>query len=309
MKHIINRNLLVVFGLLTIGIITVLNSCKPEVSNVGLGILPKADFTYIADATNPNHLILINKTGTPSIPYWSTSTGGSVQGDSAVVSFVFAGTYTITLYADGQGGIDSITKTVVIAQNDPNACNSPLGFVAGCVSRTWKLQPKASALEVGPSGPGDGSWWGNAIGDTLARSGDFDDRYTFYFDANRDYSFNDNKTFYSDNYLASTTYATLPDNLMYPTCALWQSGNYTYNFIPNAGKAGLGQIQLVGLGAHLGIPKVTNTVETTVPTVASVTYDIISMTTDSNGLGHMELAINTVNTANEWWTFYLVSIN
>jgi len=307
MKQFFQFKLLVVLILLSFSVITVFNSCKPTVSNASLGSLPKPDFTYIVDTANPNHLILINKTSTASIPYWTTSTGASVQGDSAKVSFIFAGTYSITLYAVGQGGLDSVTKTVVIAQNDPNACNSPLGFIAGCVSRTWKLEPKAYTLEVGPSGPGDGSWWGNAIGDTVVRSGDFDDRYTFYFDANRDYSFNDNNTFFSDNYLSGTQYATLPDKQMFPTCTIWQSGNFTYNFIPNAGIKGLGQIQLVGLGAHLALAKVTDAAETTIPTATSVTYDITATSTDANGVERMQLAVHTGGT--EWWTFNLIAIN
>ena len=307
MKIFIHRNSLIVFGLLTLAIITVMNSCKPEVSNVGLGALAKPDFTYIVDPSNPNHLILVNKTTTSSIPYWSTSTGTSVQGDSAKVSFTFAGTYTITLYAVAQGGLDSITKTVVMAQNDPNACLTPLGFVAGCTSRTWKLEPKGGALQVGPSGPGDGSWWQNAVGDTSVRSGDFDDRYTFYFDVNRDYNFSDNNTFFSDNYLSANQYATLPDKQMFPTCTIWQSGNFTYNFIPNAGIKGLGQIQLVGLGAHLALAKVTNAAETTIPTAISVTYDITATSTDANGVERMQLAVHTGGT--EWWTFNLIAIN
>ena len=307
MKIFIHRNALVVLGLLTLGIITIMNSCKPEVSNVGLGALPKPDFTYIVDPANPNHLTLINKTGTPSIPYWSTSAGASVKGDSAKVSFIFAGNYTVTLYAVGQGGLDSVTKTVVMAQNDPTACLTPLGFVAGCTSRTWKLEPKAGALQVGPSGPGDGSWWGNAVGDTLVRYGDFDDRYTFSFNANNDYNFNDNNTFFSDNYLAATQYASLPDKQMFPTCTIWQSGNFKYNFIPNAGVKGLGQIQLIGLGAHLALAKVTNAAETTVPTATSVTYDITATSTDVNGVERIQLAVHTCGT--EWWTFNLIAIN
>ena len=312
MKYFNQRKVWQMVALLTFVIVTIINACKPTVSNPGLGALPKPNFTI--DSIDPNHFLVTNTTSTPCIPYWGTSSGGGklTSGNTDSLHFTFAGIYTVTLYAVSQGGMDSITKTIVVTENDPNACNSglPINFLAGCTSRTWKLEPIAGAMKVGPSGPGDGSWWENVATDpTGARSGDFDDRYTFYFNAAGTYGFNDNGTFFSDNYLSATQYSTLPDAQMYPTCVLWQSGTFSYNFIPNSGKAGLGQIQLVGLGAHLALDKVTNTVETTVPTVPSVTYDIISMTTDANGIGHMELAINTVKTSNEWWTFYLISTN
>ena len=312
MKYFNQRRVLLMVALIAFVGVTIINACKPTVSTPGLGALPKPSFSI--DSIDGNHFLVMNTTSTPCMAYWTTSASGGklASGNTDSLHFTFAGTYTVTLYAAAQGGIDSITKTIVVSQNDPNACTSglPLNFIAGCTSRSWKLAPIAHALEVGPSGPGDGAWWGNAATDPAgARSGDFDDTYTFYFNAAGTYGFNDNGTFFSDNYLSGTQYTSLPDAQMFPTCALWQSGTFNYNFIPNAGKAGLGQIQLVGLGAHLALPKVTNTVETTVPTVPSVTYDVISMTTDNNGIGHMELAINTVKTSNEWWTFYLVSTN
>ena len=311
MKYFNRRKVWLMVALLAFVVITIVDSCKPDVVNPGLGVLVKPSFTI--DSIDPNHFLVKNTTTSPCIPYWTTSStaGKLVSGPTDSLHFTFAGTYTVTLYAAAQGGIDSVTKTIVVSQNDPNACTSglPINFIAGCISRTWKLNPGAGALQVGPSGPGDGSWWQNAAGDVSARSGDFDDTYTFSFNSASTYVFNDNNTFFSDNYLSGSQYASLPDAQMYPTCSLWQSGTFTYNFIPNAGKKGLGQIQLIGLGAHLALPKVTNTVETTVPTVPSVTYDIISMTTDNNGIAHLELAINTVNTSGEWWTFNLVAVN
>jgi hypothetical protein len=225
------------------------------------------------------------------------------------VNFVFAGSYTITLYVAGHGGIDSVTQPVTIAQSDPNACvGTTFGFIAGCTSRTWKLNPAAGAMGVGPSGPGDISWWQNTAGDVTGRAGDFDDTYTFSFNAAGTYVFNDGGDFYSDGYMGTIPYTTQNDQFYTDAQKAWSSGTFSYVFIPGTGAKKLGQIELVGLGAHLGLPKVTNAAETTSgPVATSITYDIISMSTDSDGHSHLQLSVNTGGT--EWWTFNLISVN
>src|SRR6266567_861176 len=90
-------------------------ACKPDTMGSGLGAKPKPDFTIVQGA-NANSVVLINKTPTANIPYWRVvSTGQKFTGDTARMSFVFAGTYNVMLIVDGNGGLDSLVKPVTIA--------------------------------------------------------------------------------------------------------------------------------------------------------------------------------------------------
>ncbi len=294
-------------GSLAILIITVFYACKPDMANSGLGALPKAAFAVVPSTTNPNNLILVNKSSTPSIPYWKTSTGVLAQGDSARVNFVFAGTYTITQYVAGHGGLDSTTQTVTIAQSDPTACiGTTFGFVAGCTSKTWKLNPAAGAYKVGPNGPGDASWWASGLADVATRSCEFNDTYTFSFNAAGTFVYNNGGDFFDDGYMGLKLGACEPTSNYLPNQAAWGSGTFKYIFIPGGGTKSLGQIQVIGLGAHIGIQKVTNGAEINTGVVAtSITYDIYSMSHDPAGFDLMELTVNIGST--NWWTFKLRS--
>jgi len=114
-------------------------ACTPDKMGAGLGTKPKADFVF-ATGASANTVVLVNKSSITSIPYWKVvSTGQKLSGDSAKVNFVFAGTYSVTLLVAGNGGLDSVTKTVTIAQNDPNACNgTAIGFLTGCGTKVLK---------------------------------------------------------------------------------------------------------------------------------------------------------------------------
>lgn len=294
-------------GSLALLIITVFYACKPDVANSGLGALPKPAFTVIPSTTNPNNLVLVNKSSTPSIPYWKTSTGLLVQGDSAKVNFVFAGTYTITLYVAGHGGIDSITQPVTIGQSDPTACmGTTYGFVAGCTSKTWKLNPVVGFYKVGPGAPGDGSWWASGSSDITLRSCELNDTYTFSFNAAGTFVYNNGGDFYDDGYMGYQQNTCEPNSHFTAAQLPWSSGTFQYVFIPGAGSMSLGQIKVVGLGAHIGMQKITNDAETAGgPVATSVTYDITSMTHDPAGFDLMELAVHTGGF--EWWTFKLRS--
>src|SRR5215471_524555 len=119
--------------------------CKPDNTFSDLGAKPKADFA-IVNGPNANTVILVNTTSSPAVAHWfQYSTGQRVDSkDSATMHFTFAGTYSATLVAAGNGGLDSVSKNITISQNDPNACNgTAIGFLTGCGTKTWKLNPAA----------------------------------------------------------------------------------------------------------------------------------------------------------------------
>jgi len=289
-------------------ILYIFYSCTAN-NDFNLRAKPKADFSVVTSSTDPNTVILVNTTSTPAIAHWfQYSTGLRVDNkDSAQMHFTFAGTYSVTLVAAGNGGLDSVTKQVTIAQNDPNACNgTAIGFLTGCGTKTWKLNPDAGAYKVGPSGPDDGSWWANTAGDVTSRSCEFDDTYAFTFDAAGTFVYDNQGDFYPDGYMGDNGGSCESNSLFTSVQQPWGSGNFHYAVIPNAGVKGLGQLKVIGLGAHIGLQKVTNSGEITSGPVNSITYDIVSMVhSDLGNVDMIKLAVYMPS--NYWWTFTLRS--
>lgn len=301
----LNIKTILIAGLL-LAMAAAFHACRPDMVGSGSGTKPKADFAIVPGAS-ANSVILVNKSSIASIPYWKVvSTGQQLSGDSAKVNFVFAGTYNIMLIADGNGGIDSVVKPVTIAQNDPNACNgTAIGFLTGCGTKTWKLNPAASAYQVGPSGPSDGSWWSSGAGDVPARSCEFDDTYTFTFNAAGTFVYDNKGDFYADGYMGANG-NDCESNTQFTTVQKpWGSGSFSYTMTEKTGTKKLGQLTLSGLGAHIGLQKVTNGGENSSGPVTSITYDIVSMTHDPGGFDLLTLAIYMPS--NYWWTFTLRS--
>jgi len=282
-------------------------SCSPDKNDGELGALPKADFEVI-QAAGSNTVTLINKTNMPSIAYWTLSNGQKIQGDTVRTNFTFAGTYTATLLVAGRGGLDSVSKTVTISQNDPTACqdeNNPQAFLAGCTQKKWRLMPSAYAEMVGP-GPGSGEWWGNPAGDVAGqRACEWNDEYIFSFDAPGTYQFDNKGDFYDDGYMGNANYSCGTSSQLSGNQKLWDSNTFSYRVTP-AGNGARAKLTLVGRGAHLGMAKVQNGGEITGgPVNDSVTYEILSMT--HNPAGYDVLVLSLEAGSGVWWTYTLRS--
>jgi hypothetical protein len=296
---------------------TLFFGCKKE-ATLKLGASPTAGFDAII-GTDGHTVTLVNKSNMATIPYWAApdiNLGyGDLQGDSAKVNFIFPGTYTIKMLVVGQGGVDSLTKTVTTTSPDPNACSSTtaLGFLASCTQKTWKLNPAAGAIAVGQYA-GDGGWWASGSGDVTLRSCMFNDEYTFKFNKAGDFIYNDHGDFWTDGGTGWPGGAGCYNSTQYSADQqAWGSGNFHYVIIPGAGVKGLGQIKLIGLGAHFALQKPINGTDApNVVTATSVTYDIWSMQHISDLSGTYDLLTVTLHYGNwsptdGWWTYTLRS--
>lgn len=284
-----------------------LTACTGNEGPDSLGKLPKANFS-ITKGKTPNDVVVENETSGPSIPYWSTSNGLKAKGDSAHFHFIFKGDYTITLAAVGNGGIDSTSKKASIKQNDPDACQGTVqGFIAGCSDKTWKLNPAAYAEMVGP-GPGDGSYFGNSPGSvTGVRACDFNDTWTFSFNGKGDMSYDNKGDFFEDTYIGNGNSVCGTNSELSDIQKPWASGHFHYQIIPGAGvKPEYGQLKVIGLGAHIGLPEAVNGTQNTTGPVKSITYDIIGMEHE-NGYDLLTLTIDVSPDGSLWWTFTLRS--
>jgi PKD repeat protein len=281
--------------------------CRPEKNDGELGALPDANFDIIQTAGS-NSVKFVNRTTMPSIAYWNISTGQTATGDTVNTSFTFAGTYNVTLRTVARGGLDSVTKTVTIAQNDPTACQSPTNvqaFLAGCTQKKWRLMPSAYAEMVGP-GPGDGSWWGNPAADvTASRACEWNDEYIFKFDAAQGtYQFDNKGDFFDDGYMGLSNFTCEPNANLTGLQALWGLNTTTFKYaVSPAGGGNRAKLTLIGKGAHVAMAKVQNGGEFTGgPVNNSITYEILSMTHEA-GFDKLVLTIQAGNGV--WWTFTL----
>jgi PKD repeat protein len=314
MKHNIKKTIWLKAGIGLMVIASMFYACQPDVVNPGLGTKPKADF--VATVAADGHTVLLaNKSSVASMPYWQATDlnlgYSDLKGDSVKINFIFPGNYSVKMLVAGTGGLDSITKTVTTTSADPNACaqTTPLGFLASCTSKVWKMNPAAGAIKCGPNA-GDGSWWSNGTADVALRSGFFNDTWTFTFDKAADFVYDDKGDFYDDGYIGTVfSNSTHPSSQYTAAQKTWGSGSFHYAVIPGTGVKGLGQIKLIGLGAHFGVPKSVNGSESpTGPTATSVTYDIWSMQHVSDATGTYDLLMVTLQyMSGGWWTFTLRS--
>ncbi len=279
-------------------------SCKYDVRDM----LPKpaASFTVTPVAGVPNKYVL-SSTSQNAFRYdWDKGGTGYVQGKQVdTVYFPYMGTYTVKLFVFGHSGVDSSSQVITVAANDPTACvGTQLGFITSCTSKKWKLDPTAAAYKVGP-GPNDGSWWSSGLGDVAGRSCEFNDEYIFTFSAARTFTYDNKGDFFGDGYLGDNTGTCQPSSNYTTVQKPWGSGTFTYVFTPNAGVAGLGQIKVVGLGAHIGLQKVRNGSEVTSGPATEITYDVLAATHDPAGYDLLTLGVAIG--APGWWTFRLRS--
>ncbi len=304
--------------LMIISILSVWVACRPDAgAPKGLGARATPDFAVANSSSNANTVYLVNKSSIADIPYWSVSwTVGSTNlnqkfsKDSASLYFPFAGTYAlnVTLLVAANGGMDSVTKTVnvTIAQNDPAACQGSLqGFIASCSQKVWELAPVGYAEEVGPT-EGSGAWWGNGGAEPgTDRICDFNDTYTFVFNATGSFNFDNKGDFYADTYIGNGNSDCENNSVLSAAQKPWASGNFTYN-VASGGSAGLGQLTVNGLGAHIGIAKVQGdgaNDNTAAPSATSITYDILSM--GHNASKNYDSLILSTKTSYGAWTYEL----
>ena len=299
MKHTSKNNF--IYGGILLLFAVFANSCKYEVKD--LIAKPVASFT-VSPAGVPNKYILTS-TSTNSFRYdWDKAAGsGFVQGKAVdTVYFPYLGNYTVRLQVYGQSGMDITSQVISVAANDPTACmGTPLGFITSCTSKKWKLDPTTAAYKVGP-GPNDGSWWSSGAGDVTGRSCEFNDEYVFVFSAARTFNYDNKGDFYGDGYLGDNTHTCQPSSNYTAIQAPFGSGSFTYSFTAGTGVAGLGQLTVIGTGAHIGLQKVRNGGEVPTP-ASSITYDVLAATS----AGGYDLLTLGVNFGPGWWTFRLRS--
>jgi len=157
----------------------------------------------------------------------------------------------------------------------------------GDLKGTWKLDPAAGSLGVGP-GKGDVSWWASDATTATTRACLFDDEYVF----NADGSF--------ENKLGDETWIEPWQGIAAEACATPVAPHDGSAIASWSFDEAAGTVTITGKGAFLGLSKVHNTGQLAAPAdaVASITYPVEF----SNG--GMTATIDIDYTAG-WWHFVL----
>jgi hypothetical protein len=167
-----------------------------------------------------------------------------------------------------------------------NSCD-PCLTVSPELIGTWKLKAEAGSLAVGPA-QGSAQWWFNPLSDVTTRSCLFDD--SLKFDANGTLT----------HYMDGSTWLEAWQVVNGDTCGTPVAPHdgttnapfsYSYN-------SATGELTTLGVGAHVGLAKVTNSGELTSPLNApsSITY-LVTLSNNNNTM------TADINFGVGWWRF------
>ncbi len=168
-------------------LIFVMFGCEPyEVDDIELGQAPMGSFTFEILADNPNQVRFVSAATDAFLIGWNFGNGSSSNLPIDTATFLFAGEYEVTMTAAGRGGSASSSQTIVIAQDDANACSNEtlLALVGGCTteaSKGWTFSFNSGAISVGPD-PGSSEWFISAAGGLVPEQ--YDDTFVFKIEEN-----------------------------------------------------------------------------------------------------------------------------
>jgi PKD repeat protein len=270
MKKIQSIQYFFAFALLTF------SACKPQVdATLDIGSPPVAAFD-ITPTANANKFTLTNKSVGAFQQKWDL--GDGTTADSSVVLAVYPrkGTYKVTLNAFGKGGMGTLTKDIVVAQDDASACTGNIKLLTNCGTKRWKLAPEEGSIWVGPDASFATTWWGIPAGDVPKRPCMYNDEYVFSADG----------TFKLDN--KGDFWADDEGGTVFPGALGLSIGCHPTSALPAAYKAwgdtgdrkftvNLTEIKLIGLGAYIGLYKAGNGILASTPQ-PTMTYTIKELT-------------------------------
>ncbi len=285
------KNLL--FNLLLLSL--VFTSCEPEVDEkVSLGEAPTSvsfEFTDIGE----NTFRFMNTTPETFIHQWDFDNGLTAEGEEVEMQFSSAGTYDVTLKAFNDGGFASTTRSVTVTEDLGVPCTpgSVYEQLTDCSSRTWTLDDGAGTFFVGPN-PNE-TWWESGEDEAAARPCAWNDEWIFSADGTMIYDAKGD--IWAEDYMGFA-FECVGEGELADMFQPWTSGEHSFEFIPGS----VNQILLTGLGAYIGLPKVTNNEEVGSP-VSSNLYDIVEIFQD----GDKTIMLLEIAIADGIWRFRLKS--
>lgn len=254
----------------------VFSACEPTIEDkTDIGTPPDPSFDILGGST-PNEFTLVNTTVDAFITQWDLGDYGKQEGATVDVIIPFIGTYDVTMTTFNKGGHASLTKTITVTQDDPNACIGNLQLLTNCSEKTWTLLQDEAALIVGPNLTE--VWWNNSANDVIDRACHFNDRFTFR--ESGEFEYDNQGDFWADDDGSGNIYpAELgitvgchPSEDWPEAFKAWDSGLHAFSLTNNS-------LTVSGEGAWIGLYKVGTAGEVAVPQ-SSITYTIGELTAD-----------------------------
>lgn len=271
-------------------------SCDPSVEDKQSLGAPPSNVTFNITETGVNTFQFENTTGGTFIHQWQFGDGLTGEGTTLEHTYTKAGTYDVQLTAFNDGGFAIGSQQVTVLEDLGIDCETfPfLEQLTNCDSKVWKLDDGEGALFVGPD-PGE-TWWQSAEDEGTSRPCAWNDEWIFFEDGTMIY---DTKgDLWAEDYMGFD-FECVSDGDLGDVVAPWASGNHSFEMLESEG---VFQIALQGLGAFIGLPKVINGAEVTLP-VDGITYDIVEITND----GTKDVMLLEINFGPGIWRFRLKS--
>ena len=272
-------------------------ACEPEVDDaLPLGTPPTSVTFTITPTGEFNTFKLSNTTPGTFIHQWTLGNGQASEGHEVEVTYQLAGDYEVTLKAFNDGGFGESSQSITVTEDAPIPCTagSIMEFVSNCDTKTWKLLPDAGAYWVGPDA--STTWWSSPADAVSERPCAFNDEWIFKSDGTMIY---DTKgDVWAEDYMGFN-FECVADGQLPGDVAAWGGGTHAFAVME---VGGIEQLQTIGTGAFIGLPKAANGAEVGFP-VNEVTYDII----EKGSNGGEDYMILEVNYTVGLWRFHLVS--
>jgi len=291
------KNILNPFAIMLCAVIMLI-SCEPQIDDkISLPPAPSAAEFTIEQLPEDNSYRFVSTTEDGFLYGWDLGDGTTVSGPEATATYVAAGVYIVELTVFNSGGHVTSTQSVIIENDlviEEGPCDegSLKEWLSNCDQKTWRLNPAAGALLVGPVGLTE-TWWqidDNAIAE---RPCAFDDEWIFFEDGTMIY---DTKgDIWGEDYMG-IDFMCVDESELGSAISAWGSGEHAYTAIGN-------ELALIGLGAYIGLPKATNGAEVNMP-VSGITYTVTSQSADADG---NDLMVIQVNYGGGIWQFTLVA--
>ncbi len=270
MKKIQSIQYMIAFAFIT------LMGCKPQVDDkIDIGPLPTAAFD-ITPTASPNKFTLTNKSVGTFLQKWDLGDGTTADSNVVLAVYPRKGTYKVTLNAFGKGGMGTVSKDIVVAQDDVSACTGNIKLLTNCGTKRWKLAPEAGSLWVGPDATFGTTWWGIPDLDIPKRPCMYNDEYVFSADGT--FTYDSKGDFWADEEGGSPYPAAMGLSIgCQPTSAVPAAYKAWVESTPKKFAVTATDIKLIGVGAYMGLYKVANGALAPTPQ-ATVTYTIKELT-------------------------------
>jgi PKD repeat protein len=253
---------------------------------------PVASFQYEISDDNFLEVTFTNYSQNATSYMWDFGDGNTSTEEDPVHVYAEADDYTVKLTASNAAGTSADFSTSITV-TDPDEAYK---ILTGEESKTWKLFREGTSMSLGPDETNPAGWWEGLQNDG-ARPCLYQQEIVFHFDGT--YEFKDNGMFWGEFGVFDGTdffevcFEALPENMINKDgqdVSAWLSGTHSFTYDPSSG-----ELALSGMGAWIGIPKLTTTGETIVPVASTVTnisitretgYDVMTVIFDYGDGGY-----------------------